>query len=110
MVCAFEINGDQKKFFLVSDNPPLSPTSSVVSDTLRFSRMVFNTAMTIEGIFRKVLTSRPASGQKISACYTGECKNCPSNSLETGDGDRKSLCRRSRILGLLSAIPKWFLR
>ena len=27
MVCAFEINGDKKKFFLVSDNPPLSPTS-----------------------------------------------------------------------------------
>ena len=25
MLCAFEINGDQKFFFLVSDNPPLSP-------------------------------------------------------------------------------------
>ena len=27
MLYAFEINGDQKKFFQVSDNPPFSPTS-----------------------------------------------------------------------------------
>ena len=31
MGCAFEINGDQKKFFLVSGNPPLSPRAGNIT-------------------------------------------------------------------------------
>ena len=49
--------------------------------------------------YEKVIRDLPEIRDTIAACYRGECKNCPSNSGGTCDGDRKSWWHRSRILG-----------
>ena len=62
MVCAFEINGDQKKIFFVSDNPPLSPTLfrfdlAILSESLQLYPLSYRGCHSLSGSNRLSYTT-----------------------------------------------------